>query len=347
MKWQDEQENEEVTGVDKLMRVGLWGCGSMGRSLARALLATGEAELVAACDLEPRAADQVAQESGAEIVPSAPALLGYAGLDGVMIALPPDLHATAVAQAAAAGLDIFVEKPMSTTVTGCREMLSAIQQHGVQLMVGQVLRYYEPYRSIQRWQAEGRFGELYAAAIWRVTDGRRVAGSHWRASHTRSGGYLLEVGVHELDMLRCLMGRPQSVCAVARKVTPQEREWDDYVALQIRFAGGGAATYEGGAGSYVGRYGFRLYFGEATLLSDAAFDRSALQIYGPGGEALDVPDLEPSPEHPVEAELRDWLAALRGETPVPIPGEEGMASVALAEAAYRSAASGEVVAYEV
>jgi predicted dehydrogenase len=319
----------------------------MGRSLARALMATEKTELVAACDLEPRVAGQVAEESGAEIVPSAPALLDHPGLDGVMIALPPDLHATAVVQAAAAGLDVFVEKPMSTTVVGCQEMLAATRQHGVQLMVGQVLRYYEPYRSIRRWQAEGRFGELYAAAIWRVTNGRRVAGTHWRASHARSGGYLLEVGVHELDMLRCLMGHPRSVSAVSRKVTPQEREWDDYVTLQIRFAKGGVATYEGGAGSYVGRYGFRLYFEGATLLSDAAFDRTALQLHGPGGETLTVPEPGFSAEDPVEAELRDWLAALRDEAPVPIPGEEGMASVALAEAAYQSAASGEVVAYEI
>jgi predicted dehydrogenase len=130
-------------------------------------------------------------------------------------------------------------------------------------------------------------------------------------------------------------------------VTPQEKEWDDYVALQIRFEGGGAATYEGGAGSYAGRYGFRLYFEGATVLSEAAFDRAALRIYGPGGAAIGVPEPGFSPEHPVEAELRGWMAALRGEAPVPIPGEEGMASVALAEAAYRSAASGEVVAYDV
>ncbi|MFN2229515.1 MAG: Gfo/Idh/MocA family oxidoreductase, partial [Anaerolineae bacterium] len=145
----------------------------------------------------------------------------------------------------------------------------------------------------------------------------------------------------------CLLGRPQSVCAVARKVTSQEREWEDYIALQIRFAGGGAATYEGGSGSYVGRYGFRLYFQGATLLSDAAFDRDALRLYGPDGEPIDVPEPGFSSTHPVEAELHDWLAALRGEAPIPIPGEEGMASVALAEAAYRSAASGEVVSYRV
>jgi predicted dehydrogenase len=326
------------------MRVGLWGCGSMGRSLAEALQVTGEAQLVAAYDVRPEAASEVADRYRAAAVDSAEALVARPGMDGVMIALPTDLHAPAVVQAAEAGLDVFVEKPMSVDVTRCQEMLSAARRCSVGLMVGQVLRYYEPYRSIQRWQQEERFGRLYGAAIWRVTNGRRIASTSWRASHARSGGYLLEVGVHELDMLRCLMGQPRSVCAVSQKASPQSG-WADYIALQIRFASGCAATFEGGAGSYVGRYGFRFYFEEATLLSDAAFDRAALCAYGPGGEAIEMADDEFSKEHPVQAELRAWLAALRGEAPVPIPGEEGMASVALAETAYRAAASGEVVAY--
>ena len=79
------------------------------------------------------------------------------------------------------------------------------------------------------------------------------------------------------------------------------------------------------------------------MISDAAFDREALQVYGPGGELVDIPPPEFSAEHPVEAELRGWLAALRGEAPVPIPGKEGLASVALVEAAYRSAETGQVV----
>ena len=51
-------------------------------------------------------------------------------------------------------------------------------------------------------------------------------------------------------------------------------------------------------------------------------------------------------EHPVQAELRGWMAALRDEAPIPIPGEEGLATVALAEAAYRSAETGQVVHYQ-
>jgi predicted dehydrogenase len=302
--------------------------------------------LAAVYDVRPEAASGLAERCGAQVAAAAEALLAWPGLEGVIVALPPYLHKPAVVQAAAAGLDVFVEKPMAVDVASGREMLDVVGRRGVKLMVGQVLRYYEPYRAILRWQAEGRFGALYAASIWRVVNGRRMAEGHWRASRAQSGGYLFEVGIHELDMLRCLMGQPQSVYALARKVLPPGTEWADYVAVQVRFAGGGVAAYEGGAGSCVGRYGFCLYFEGATLASDAAFDRGALQAYGADGQAVALPAGAFSDEHPVEAELRDWLAALRGQASVPIPGEEGLAAVALAEAACRSAETGQVVALD-
>ena len=128
-----------------------------------------------------------------------------------MIALPSYLHAPAVLQAANAGVGIFCEKPMALNAADCRRMIAAARDRGVALMVGHVMRYYEPYRSILRWQAEARFGRLFAASIWRFFDGRRMAvKGGWQASRDKSGGYLFEIGIHELDMLRCLMGRPAS-----------------------------------------------------------------------------------------------------------------------------------------
>jgi len=332
------------------LHIALWGCGTMGRSLARALVATGEARLAAVHDLLPEAASGLADRFGARVVESAEALLSTPRLDGVIIAVPPYLHAPAAVQAAEAGVDIFLEKPMSTHVAGCRRILAAAQAYGVKLMVGQVLRYYEPYRSILRWRAEGRFGDVFAASIWRMTNGKRWAApgstGTWRASREKSGGYILEVGAHELDMLRCLLGRPETVYATLLKFLPYEHEMEDHIAVHVRFAGGGAAVYEGGGGSAVGRYGFRLYMEGATLASDAAFDPQALQVHDTDGRLLEALRSEFTTEHPVEAELRGWMAALRDEAPIPISGEEGLATVALADAAYLSAENGGVVRYE-
>jgi len=207
-----------------------------------------------------------------------------------------------------------------------------------------VLRYYEPYRSILRWQAEGRFGRMFAASIWRITDGRSmIANAAWRGSRAKSGGYLLEIGAHELDMLCCLMGKPQTVHCQLQKALPSTEELADYISLHVRFLEEGSGAYEGGAGSSVSRYGFRLYCEGATLTSEKAFDRQQLQIHTRDEGLLTVLDTEFSAEHPVETELRLWLSALRDEAPIAVPGEEAMTTVALAEAAYRSAETGQVV----
>jgi 1,5-anhydro-D-fructose reductase (1,5-anhydro-D-mannitol-forming) len=227
-------------------------------------------------------------------------------------------------------------------------MLAAVERFGVRLMIGQVLRYYEPYRTIQRWAAEGRFGRPYSAAIWRVVNGARWAATpgYWRANRAQSGGYLLEVGAHELDMLRCLLGQPLTVYATEQKTLPYAHEMEDHIVVQIRFAEGGSAVYEGGGGSSVSRYGFRLYFEGATLITESAFSPDKLQIYDREGKELTALRAEFTSEHPVQAELRDWLTALRGEAPIPISGEEGLATVALAQAAYHSAQTGTLVPYD-
>jgi predicted dehydrogenase len=330
------------------IQVGLWGCGNMGSSLADALVATGEARLSVVYDLLPTAAAALHERYGPYAARSLEELLTFRGLDGVIIALPPYLHLDAALQAAAAGVHVFVEKPMALHAADCQQMIQAARQNDIKLMVGQVLRYYEPYRSILRWKARGLFGKIYAASIWRVTDGARWAvDGYWRASKEKSGGYLFEVGAHELDMLRCLLGAPQTVYASLQKAVPWAHEMEDYVAIQIRFQQGGAATYEAGGGARTGRYGFRLYFEGATLISEAAFDPQALQIYGEDGPSLDALKTEFSTHPPVQAELLDGLAALRGDATVPIPGEEGMATVALAEVAYRSASTAEIVPYHI
>jgi predicted dehydrogenase len=324
----------------------------MGKSLASALAAIDEAQLAAVYDLSPQAAATIADLYDAQVAESAEAMLATPGLDGVIVAVPPYLHMATAKQAAQAGIDVFLEKPMSTTVAACRQILSAAEEHGIKLMVGQVLRYYEPYRSILRWRDEDRFGDVFAASIWRMTNGKRWAQSGakgnvtWRAYREKSGGYLFEIGAHELDMLRCLMGRPQTVYATQQKVLPYPHEMSDHIAVHVRFQQGGSALYEGGGGSAVSRYGFRLYLEGATLASDSAFDPQALQVHDMDRQLAEALRTEFSTDHPVQAELRGWLAALRDEAPVPIPGEEGMATVALAQAAYHSAKSNQIIQYE-
>lgn len=326
------------------LSIGLWGCGNMGNSLARALTHTAQARVAIAYDLLPEATAKIADLYGSETASSAEELLSFPGLAGVIVALPSYVHASATIQAARAGVSVFCEKPMALTVPDCQAMIDAASQNKVKLQIGQVLRYYEPYRSILRWAGEKRYGEVFGASIWRVMDGRRWAvEGYWRASRAKCGGVLYEVGAHEMDMLRCLLGRPQTVFARLQKRLPRQHEINDLISVEVDFPQG-QGTYESGGGAYVGRYGFRIYAEQATFVSRAAFDRTALEVHTAEGQ-IELPPETFVDSSPVADELADWIAAIREECPVRIPGEEGLATVALIQAAYRSADSGQLVPY--
>jgi predicted dehydrogenase len=317
----------------------------MGGSLVKALAGTGEAELVAAYDALPQRAQELAAQHGGQAVESAEALLGAPGIEGVIIALPTFLHAEAAMRTAQAGLNVFLEKPMSLTVADCLRVILAARAHRVKLMIGQVLRYYEPYRAILRLQREGRLGQILAASIWRFSDGSKpVEPGSWQADAAKSGGYLWEVGIHELDMLRCLLGNPRSVSAQIINTPNKPHDWEEHISVQMRSAQDRTGLYECGRGAFVGRYGFRLLFEQATLLSEEAFNPQQLRVFGADGQEVSWKD-EFSAENPREVELRAWLAACRDEAPVAIPGEEGLANVALAEAARASSITKRAVEY--
>ena len=319
----------------------------MGHDLASALVKTGKASLVAAYDSAPGAAAKLATEFGAISVASSVELLGAGTTDakapdGVIIALPTDAHESAVVEAADRGVNVYVEKPMSLNTTACSRMLEAAERDGVSLMVGQVMRYYEPYRTILRWTDDGRFGAIRAAAIWRTTKGMQPGANNWRYDQNRSGGVLFEVGIHELDILRCLFGEPLTVRSEVREFPRSNGSADEFLSIQVKFRDG-VANFETGGVNQIGRYGFRMHFDKATVESDSVFDTSRLHVYRADGEvSLDLQS-ELSTHNPVQAELSEWIDALRGERPVPITGREGLASVAFAQAVRRSADSGGIV----
>ena len=206
------------------LQIALWGCGTMGKSLARALVETGEARLTVVYDLVSETAAKVAGEYGARVAHSADEMLSTRPLDGVLIAVPPYLHVAAATEAARAGIDIFLEKPMSTHVAGCRQILDAAREHGVKLMVGQVLRYYEPYRSILRWKAGGDRPCSSASFKNRSTSSRKTRGGDTVKS-ALSTPHGMTPTSKSLDMSRGSPKSAQSISSSNARRAQRERLW--------------------------------------------------------------------------------------------------------------------------
>lgn len=187
------------------IKIGLIGAGRMGRVFAHTLAFTvAEADLVAIADSGSKTGEEVAAHFG---VPCRYSdyheLLRQEEIEAVVIATPTSTHARVIKDAAAAGKHIFSEKPLALTLHECDEAIAAVRQAGVKLQIGFMRRFDAAYALAKKKIDEGAIGQPVAFhAISR--DVSRTSLEFARREN--SGGMILDMGVHDFDMARWLMG---------------------------------------------------------------------------------------------------------------------------------------------
>jgi myo-inositol 2-dehydrogenase/D-chiro-inositol 1-dehydrogenase len=182
-------------------RLGLIGAGRMGRTHLKALSASDVVRVVAVAEPLASSRDALAG-SGLAVHADVDAMLDAGGLDGVLIATPSDRHVEVVRRVAEAGLPILCEKPCGTTAAEAREAVRIAASAGVPLQVAYWRRFVPALRELRRRIADGALGGLYFVACYQWDE--NVPAASFRA---RSGGILIDMGVHEFDQLRWLTGQ--------------------------------------------------------------------------------------------------------------------------------------------
>jgi len=328
-----------------MVRVGLIGCGGMGTHVARECHHLDSAEVVALFDPDAeaveRAAEAIAGEEGGGLARagSVSELIG-GDLDGVIVATPNDLHPEITIEAARAGKHIFCEKPMALSVRDCDRMIEAADNAGVKLMVGQVLRLIGPFWKTCQIVGSGELGSPRAMAVTRIGSVGGFAHG-WRASKRQCGGILYEVHVHELDFMRQIMGEARSVFAKTGNFSGAPIDYEDTAFVQLEYENGGVGFLYGGIGSSIRAYDVTIQCERGALMSGGFGG----QIRYAAGDAeptvIDPASIEK--EEPYREEVRSWVDAITQGTPMIFDGHDGRAAIALAEAAYLSAETGEPV----
>ena len=323
-----------------ICRVGLIGCGPMGRGLITSAHQLPQLSQVnAVCDLDADIGKEVAEAVEAEYVADIESFVERDDIDAIIVAVPQFAHREAALATIAAGKHVFVEKPMAVNVDDCQAMIDAAAKQGVKLMVGQVLRYLGPFKFALDHVPD--LGELFAVRITRSGSGWGSVAA-WRRELKRSGGILFEVDVHEIDFMRCCLGNATSVYALSNpRPNPCGADYSDTFFATIGFEDGGLAQLAASQADHVG-----VYRGEILGTNGAVhFNQSSGELkyrFGDGElTTLAIGDL--GYPNAVEFEVEQFLRAVVDDTPVPIPGEEGMAAVEIAQGAMSSQESGQVV----
>ena len=205
------------------MNIGLLGYGFMGAAHLAAMRKIDGVRVAGVAtrtrpspDAAPRG--NLKLESGAlpDDVPWLPewrTLVDDPSIDAVDICLPTPMHREVILAALANGKHVLCEKPMALTPAECDEVLQAAEHAGKTFMVAQVLRFMYPYRFALDFVRERGRGTVTAATLTRSTGYPQWGG--WLLKPEQSGGALLDLLCHDIDVALALFGQPVSASAVS------------------------------------------------------------------------------------------------------------------------------------
>jgi len=200
------------------MKVGVLGSGFMGSTHTRAYAKINGVEVVVVSSRRLEKAQRLAEEVGARAATDDMAIVSDPSIDAVSIALPTHLHAEHTIAALKAGKHVLVEKPFALTAAGCDGMMAAQKESGKVLLVAHVLRFWGEYVSLVEFVQSGKFGRPLSAVATRRS--QLPAWADWFLNPAWSGGAVLDLCVHDFDVMNWMFGAPKTVYARGRELKP-------------------------------------------------------------------------------------------------------------------------------
>lgn len=138
-------------------------------------------------------------------------------LDFVVICLPTFVHKDISVRALRAGFDVLCEKPMALNAEDGRYMCTVAQETGKTLMIGHVLRFSNDFIYISDCIKNGKLGKVRNVKY--TTYGTELPQGHnnWFRNAKLSGGPILDVHIHDTDLILWLFGKPTAVSTIAER----------------------------------------------------------------------------------------------------------------------------------
>ncbi len=166
-----------VLGANDRIRLGLIGCGGMGRGDLRDMLQAGETDAVALCDIDrtqiQRTHESVVEKFGQKAdlqTGDFRRVLDRNDIDAVIVATPDHWHALPTVEACKAGKDVYVEKPLSITVWEGRQMVTAARKYERVVQMGTQQRSGSQYLAAKEYVDSGKLGRVRLVRCWAYLD---------------------------------------------------------------------------------------------------------------------------------------------------------------------------------
>ena len=224
------------------------GIGVIAVHHARAIRATPDAHLVSVFARDLAKGQAAAEQLGCEAAPTLAQVLGDPRVQVVVITTPSGAHADIAIAAAKAGKHILCEKPLDITLERTDRIIAACAAAKVILCPVFQNRFDDKVDLVRETIRSNRLGRLLigrASIKWKRTEEYYRSGS-WRGTRALDGGgCLMNQGIHTIDLLVHLMGRPVEVVGQVANLRHQGIEVEDTACALLRFANGAMGLIEG------------------------------------------------------------------------------------------------------
>jgi len=320
------------------VNIAVIGTGRMGsvhvRNLARLI---PEANLVAICDLRLDVAQALADELGIpRAVKDYHELLADPAIDAILIATSTDTHAFIIKDVAAAGKDIFCEKPLALDLAKIDDALAMVKKANVKLQVGFNRRFDKSFQKVREVVASGEIGR---PCILRITD--RDPDYPAMEFLRVSGGMFLDQTIHDFDMSRFQVGEIEEVYAVGSALLrPELNDFGDIDTnvLTLKFANGAVGTIDNSRKAVYG-YDQRLevFCSNGTAMANNEAETTIVKGDVQGFHTAPPPHFFMQRYAPCYVEeVRQFIECVSDDKPTPTNGEDGRIAVGLGYAAWKS-----------
>lgn len=326
-----------------MLKVGLLGAGRIGLVHAVNIVGNARSELVAVSDVYEPAAEKLAAQYGCE-ARSSDAILNDPEIDAVLIATSTDTHSDLIEAATAAGKAVLCEKPVDLSLERAQKCLAATAETGQPVMIGFNRRFDPNFAAIKAASLKGEIGKSELLSVTSF-DPAPPPVSYVKVS----GGLFRDMMIHDFDMANFLMGeRPVTIRAVGSAIVdPEIGEAGDVDTAVVTM------TYEDGRIAVIknsrrAAYGYdqrvELLGSDGLLQAENLLENSVVKSTAAGVTA--AKPMHFFLERYMPAYVAEWeafVAAVLDGTPMPVTLEDGIAALAMAEAATESAQTGRAI----
>ena len=293
-----------------LLRVGVVGCGHLGRRHAEIYAALPGVKLAVVCDIDPEKTRPLAETLGAETVSDYRALAGR--VDAVSLAVPTSLHAEIGQALLSQKIHLLIEKPIATTLPQADGLIRMAKKQGVVLQIGHVERFNAAIHAALKHLAHPRFIEVH-----------RLSPYPFRGTDV---SVVLDVMIHDLDLILMLVG--ESVLRISALGVSVLSSSEDIANARVEFKSGCVANLTASRISDEAIRRIRVFQEDSYLSID--YKAQTVELAHKEGAQIKRVNLPVNQRPPLQDELAAFVEAIQTGKPPAVSGSDGRSALALA-----------------